>query len=105
MNRAVLAVLIITILVVLAFIAFLCVITNASEEVEEIPLLPHHYILNRTLRPEPSITIHDGIPFETLPLSPTEEDKVLFDNLTVLLFELIITVYREHLRLHHHSRQ
>ncbi len=44
-------------------------------------------------------------PIETPPPSLTEEDKILFDNLTVLLFELIITVYREHLRLRHCIRK
>ncbi len=43
-------------------------------------------------------------PIETPPPSPTEEDKIIFDNLTILLFELIITVYREHLRLRHYTR-
>ncbi len=44
-------------------------------------------------------------PIETPPPSPTEEDQILFDNLTTLLFELIITVYREHLRLRHYTRR
>ncbi len=44
-------------------------------------------------------------PIETPPPSLTEEDRILFDNLTILLFELIITVYREHLHLRHYTRQ
>ncbi len=45
------------------------------------------------------------ISIETPPPTPTEEDKNLFDNLAVLLFELLITVYREHLRLRHYTRR
>ncbi len=42
---------------------------------------------------------------ETPSPSPTEKDEDLFDNLAILLFELLITVYREHLRLRHYTRQ
>ncbi len=43
--------------------------------------------------------------FQTLPPTPTEENETLFDNLTVLLFELIITVYLYHRRREHRARQ
>ncbi len=36
--------------------------------------------------------------FRTPPPTPTEEDEILFDNLTVLLLELILTVYLYHRR-------
>ncbi len=45
------------------------------------------------------------ISIETPLPTPTKEDKIIFDNLTALLFELIITVYREHLRFCHHTRR
>ncbi len=61
MNKAVLTALIITIIIVLAFVIFLC--TLATLEEEEPSLLPRHYIQARILRPEPSITIHNGISY------------------------------------------
>ncbi len=45
------------------------------------------------------------ISIETPPPTPIEEDIYLFDNLTDLLFELIIAVYKEHLRLRHYTRR
>ena len=45
------------------------------------------------------------ISIETLPPTPTKEDKILFNNLNDLLFELLIAVYREHLRIRHHTRR
>ncbi len=63
MIRAVITALIITILIVLAFITFLCIITNVTQEEEEIPLLPHHYVPNQILQPKPSITIHDSVSY------------------------------------------
>ncbi len=36
--------------------------------------------------------------------SPTEEDRIIFNKLDVLLLELLITVYREHLCIHHYTR-
>ncbi len=52
--------------------------------------------LRRQSRLDPPLST-TAFPIETLPLTPTKEDETLFDNLTALLFELIITVYREHL--------
>ncbi len=52
--------------------------------------------------PASSMTI---LPVRTPPPTLTKEDKIIFNNLTVLLFELIITVYREHLCLRHYTRR
>ncbi len=52
--------------------------------------------------PASSVTI---IPVRTPPPTPTEEDKIIFDNLNDLLFELLITIYHEHLRLRHYTRR
>ncbi len=52
--------------------------------------------------PASSVTI---IPTRTPPLTLTEEDKIIFDNLNILLFELLVTIYHEHLRLRHYTRR
>ncbi len=55
--------------------------------------------------PNPQSLFTTASPIENPAAISTEEDQILFNNLTVLLFELIITVYREHLRLRHYTRR
>ncbi len=53
----------------------------------------------------PSMSPDYPILFQTPPPTPTEEDRILFDNLVDLLFELIVTIYHEHRRLRHYTRR
>ncbi len=55
--------------------------------------------------PNPRLPFTTASPTRTPPPTPTEEDQVLLDNLDALLFELFITVYREHLCRRHYTRQ
>ncbi len=63
MNRAVIAAITTGTVVILVFAFFLFALVHASQEVEEPPLLSHHYTLSHILRPEPSVTIHNSVSY------------------------------------------
>ncbi len=58
MNKAIIAISTIGTIVLCVFVFFLFTLAYTNEP--EVPLLPHHYIQTRILRPEPSITIYNG---------------------------------------------
>ncbi len=62
MNKAIIAIITVGTIVICAFVFFLFALSYTNEP-EEIPLLPHHYVQPRILRPEPSITIHNSVSY------------------------------------------
>ncbi|PBK79887.1 hypothetical protein ARMGADRAFT_1092666 [Armillaria gallica] len=92
----------------LTILFILCIVAYDTARLEEDEgearaALPFHYVPSHLLTPLPEARTRtmQTAPYmnPTPPPTPTQEDEVLFDNLTVLLTELLLCVYLEHRQL------